>query len=206
MTPSTRARQAPGDAAMRAMFAARKRVFIDFLNWDLSALEDVYELDPFDTSAAEYVILLGEDGRHRASARLLPTEQPHLLGDLYSHVCDGGAPRGARIWEISCFCLDPDQTAAERRNARDALVTALADYALSHGITDYVGVADIRWFKKIRAFGWACEALGEPCDDGRCQIIGLRIRIDPDTVKGLKRAGTYVALARVGYVSGETVQ
>ncbi len=205
-TEKTRARQAPGDAAMRAMFAARKRVFIDLLNWDLPVLAGLYELDQFDTPAAEYLILLGEDGKHRASARLLPTEQPHLLGDIYSHLCDGGAPRGARIWEISRFCLDPDQSAEDRRHARDELVTALTDYALSHGITDYVGVAETRWFKKVMAFGWACEALGGPCDDGHCQVIGLRIRIDADTVKGLERAATYVPLARADYESRETVQ
>lgn len=202
----TRAPEAPGDAAMRAMFAARKRVFVDLLNWDLPVLEDRYELDQFDTSAAEYLILLGEDGQHRASARLLPTEQPHLLGDIYPALCKGEPLRGPGVWEISRFCVDPDQTADERRSARDELVTALTDYALGHGITDYVGVADTRWFKKVSAFGWVCEALGDPSEDGCCQIVGLRIRIDADTIKGLERAGTYVPLARVDYESGETVQ
>ena len=68
-------------AAMRAMFAARKEVFIDLLGWDLPVLADRFEVDQFDTPDAEYLILLGPDHVHRASARLLRTlAQPHDAG------------------------------------------------------------------------------------------------------------------------------
>lgn len=202
----TPARQTPGGAAMRAMFAARKRVFVDILQWDLPVLEDRYELDQFDTPEAEYLILLDADGKHRASARLLRSEGSHLLADRYPHLCGAGVPRGEAIREISRFCIDPDQSREERRGARDELVTALADYALTHGITDYTGIAGLAWFEKIMAFGWSCEALGEVMEDGPAAIRALRIRIDGDTIAGLRRTGTYVALARVAYASGETVQ
>src|SRR3546814_8426797 len=82
------------------------------------------------TPAARYLILLDADGRHRASARLLPTEGAHLLGEHYAHLCAGEVPRGPTVCEISRFCLDRDQDAASRRAARDQLVTALAEHAL----------------------------------------------------------------------------
>lgn len=193
---STRAHNAPGDAALRAMFAARKQVFIDQLKWDLPVLADQYELDQFDTPDARYLILLDpHDLRHRASARLLPTTVPHLLGDLYSRLCTTAPPAGPTVWEISRFCLDPEQTPAERRDARNQLVTALADYALQHGITDYVGVAEQGWFDKIRNFGWDCRALGETHKEGNCDLIALHIRIDVRTLAGLERAGIYAPLA-----------
>lgn len=200
------AEETPGNAAMCAMFAARKRVFVDILQWELPVLEDRYELDQFDTAAAEYIILLGTDGKHRASARLLPSGGPHLLADLYPHLCEAGIPRGEAIREISRFCIDPDQSREERRNARDELVTALADYALTHGITDYTGIAEVAWFEKIMAFGWTCEALGEAMEDGPTAIRALRIRIDGETIAGLRRTGTYVPLARADYENGETLQ
>ena len=129
---STRAPDAPGDAALRGMFAARKQVFIDQLKWDLPVLDGRFELDQFDTPDARYLILLDPDDlRHRASARLLPTTAPHLLGDIYPHLCADGAPTSKGVWEISRFCLDPAQTPVERRDARNQLVTALADYALN---------------------------------------------------------------------------
>lgn len=202
----TRAQQAPGNAAMRAMFAARKRVFVDMLQWDLPVLEDMYEIDQFDTPDAEYLILLDDDGEHRASARLLPTTVPHLLGNLYSWLCDEAVPRSPSIWEISRFCIDPRQTASERRGARNELVTALADYALRHAISDYTGVAEWNWFQKIMRFGWSCRPLGHATDEGASKLVALRIRIDAATRAGLERAGTYVPSRLVNYESGETAQ
>lgn len=195
ITHSTRAQGAPGDAALRAMFAARKKVFIDLLKWDVPALADLYELDQYDNEQARYLILLDGKGRHRASARLLPTEGPHLLGELYPSLCTDAPPSGPGIWEISRFCLDPDISADERRDARDQLVTALAEYALRHGITDYVGVAEQGWFAKIRQFGWSCEALGDVRTEDPCALVALHIRIDRDTLPGLQEGGAYAPLS-----------
>ena len=195
ITQSTRAQDAPGNAALRAMFAARKQVFIDKLKWDLPALDGRFELDQFDTQDARYLILLDPDDlRHRASARLLPTTAPHLLGDIYSHLCADGAPSGESVWEISRFCLDPAQTAVERRDARNQLVTALADHALRHGMCEYVGVAEAGWYHTISKFGWTCRTLGAVHRDGACRILALSIAIDEDTLAGLKRTGTYAPL------------
>ncbi|WP_257545246.1 acyl-homoserine-lactone synthase [Sphingopyxis sp. DBS4] len=181
ITQSTRAQDAPGNAALRAMFAARKQVFIDKLQWDLPALDGRFELDQFDTPDARYLILLDPDDlRHRASARLLPTTAPHLLGDIYSHLCADGAPSGEGVWEISRFCLDPGQTPTERRDARNQLVTALADYALRHGIGEYVGVAEAGWYHTISKFGWTCRTLGPVHRDSACRIVALSIAIDED--------------------------
>ncbi|HEV7340696.1 autoinducer synthase [Sphingopyxis sp. H038] len=195
ITQSTRAQDAPGNAALRAMFAARKQVFIDKLQWDLPALDGRFELDQFDTPDARYLILLDPDDlRHRASARLLPTTAPHLLGDIYSHLCADGAPSGEGVWEISRFCLDPGQTPTERRDARNQLVTALADYALRHGIGEYVGVAEAGWYHTISKFGWTCRTLGPVHRDSACRIVALSIAIDEDTLPGLQRTGTYAPL------------
>jgi len=195
ITQSTRAQDAPGNAALRAMFAARKQVFIDKLQWDLPALDGRFELDQFDTPDARYLILLDPDDlRHRASARLLPTMGPHLLGDIYSHLCADGAPSSEGVWEISRFCLDPAQTPAECRDARNQLVTALADYALHHGISEYVGVAEAGWYHTISKFGWTCRTLGPVQRDSACRILALSIAIDEDTLPGLQRTGTYAPL------------
>src|SRR3546814_11393426 len=96
-----RAPAAPGNAALRAMFAARKSVFIDLLKWDLPVLAGQYELDEFDTPAARYLILLDADGRHRASARLLPTEGAPLLGAHYAHLFAGAVPPGQTARHIT---------------------------------------------------------------------------------------------------------
>lgn len=177
------------DARLRAMFAARKRVFVDILKWDLPVLAGAYEVDRFDTPSAEYLIRMNADGTHRASARLLATEAPHILSELYPGLCAGRIPAGPTVREITRFCIDPGQAAAERRAARDELVTGLVHYALANEITDYTGVANQAWFEQIRRFGWDCRSLGSPVRIGRDTLVALHIRITTATPALLASAG-----------------
>ena len=128
--------------ALRAMFEARKRVFVDLLGWDVPILAGRYEIDQFDTADAVYLILLDPMGNHRASARLLHTVQSHILADLFPILCDDAVPRGQRIREITRFCIDPRLPRIERRQAQNALVSALVDHALATGIDTYTAVAN----------------------------------------------------------------
>lgn len=182
--------------AFRAMFAARKRVFIDLLRWDLPVLADKYEVDQFDNRDADYLILLDEAGEHRASARLLRTDTPHILRDMFPVLCPGPLPSGPTTREITRFCLDPRLSAAERKVARNELVTALVQYALRKGVTDFTGVAGLAWFRQIRTFGWQCIALGEPVMHNGQQLVGLHISIDKLTLAGLRKAGCYAEPTR----------
>ncbi|MES2058210.1 MAG: acyl-homoserine-lactone synthase [Pseudomonadota bacterium] len=177
------------DAVLRNMFEARKRVFVDLLGWDLSVLGGRFELDQFDTTAATYIVLTGEDGSHRASARLLPTTRPHLLDTLFSGLCDAPVPRGPTIFEITRFCLDRSLGAQGRRRARDELVSALARFGLDSGITLYTGVAEPGWLKQILAFGWRCRLLGAPRDLAGSRLGAVAIEIDAETPRLLECAG-----------------
>lgn len=175
--------------ALRAMFEARKRVFIDLLKWDLPVLAGRYELDQFDDGHATYLILCDNDRRHLASARLLPTTRPGILNSLYPHLCAGPVPAGPDIFEITRFCLSRDLRALDRRDARDRLVTALARYGLERGIRTYIGVAEMGWLQQILAFGWDCSPLGLPQPDGPRLLGALRIDLDAQTLAKLAQAG-----------------
>ena len=176
-------------AAIRSMFEARKRVFIDLLKWDLPALAGRYELDQFDDINAAYLIVTDPDGQHLASARLLPTTEPGLLGGLYPNLVNGPVPEGDEIVEITRFGLSPGIGARQRRAARDTLLIGLAQYALENDITTYTGVAEFAWFRQVQGFGWACRALGETAiHDGRA-LVGLAIDIDETTIASLSAAG-----------------
>lgn len=176
---------------MRAMFQARKRVFVDLLRWDLPVVGGQFEIDQFDTPDAIYLILTDRAGEHLASARLLPTTQPHILDSLFPQLCDGPPPTGSTIYEITRFCLDRSLNAVERREARNRLVSAIVDYALQHGITEYTGVADTAWFQQILAFGWRCRPLGLPVHDKSSMLVALAITITAETPSLLADAGIY---------------
>ncbi|QKR98305.1 autoinducer synthase [Sphingomonas sp. CL5.1] len=182
--------------ALRAMFVARKEVFVDLLGWDVPMLDGRFELDQFDDVHARYLILLDAQGRHRASARLLPTTRPHILDTLFPELCQDDIPRGAGVWEITRFCLDRHQNAAERLAARNRLVSALADHALDHGIRRYTGVAELPWLRQIMRFGWRCRPLGLPHIHAGRSLSALVIDIDEDTISGLRDAGIYGPASR----------
>lgn len=177
------------DAALRAMLAARKSVFVDLLKWDVPVLQGRYEVDQFDDLNATYLILAEPDGSHQGSARLLPTMRPHILDSLYPGLCEDAPQRAPDIFEITRFCLDRQLRAAERRAVRDTLVTALVDHALDHGITSYSAIAEMGWFQQILAFGWRCRPLGLPQVVDGAMLAALRIDIAPDTPGLLAAAG-----------------
>lgn len=180
------------DAALRAMFEARKRVFVDLLKWDVPVLDGAYELDQFDISDATYLLLADEDNRHRASTRLLRTDGPHILGDLFPFLCDGPVPARPSVREITRFCIEPTLARSERRIARNQLVTALVDHALATGLSGYTAVAGTEWFRQVANFGWDCHALGKEYVVGGERLIALQIGIDPETPAALARGGLYL--------------
>jgi len=175
--------------ALRSMFEARKRIFVDLLKWDLPVLAGRFEVDQFDDPHATYLIVTDKDGGHLASARLLPTTRPAILDALFPHLVAGPVPRGEGIAEITRFCLSRDVNAAMRRTARDILLAGLVDHALANGIHSYTGVAELVWFRQIERFGWECRSLGEPCIDGGRLLTALRIEIDAATPARLAGAG-----------------
>jgi len=175
--------------AMRTMFEARKRVFIDLLKWDLPALADRFELDHFDDVDATYLIVTDMEGEHLASARLLLTTRPSLLDSLFSGLVAGEVPQGPDVLEITRFCLSPGIGARQRRIARDALLVGLAEFAIDNNISTYTGVAELPWFSQIQTFGWNCCALGDPVLYRGQALVALRIDIDASTVEKLAGAG-----------------
>lgn len=179
------------DDVLRAMFSARKSVFVDLLKWKVPVLDGRFEVDQFDDEHARYVILSEPDGAHLASARLLPTIRPHILDSFYASLCDRVPPEGDDVFEITRFCLDRNLRAAERRVVRNRLVTALAEHALENRITRYVAIAELNWFQQILAFGWQCRPLGVPQAHEGSMLIALEIEIGPDTLDRLAASGIY---------------
>jgi N-acyl-L-homoserine lactone synthetase len=177
--------------ALRAMFAARKRVFVDRLGWNVPVIADKYEMDQFDVGTATYLVLSDESHNHRASARLLRTDGPHILSNLFPDLCAGPVPVGANIREITRFCIDPSLARSEQRIARNQLVSALVEYALIARIATYTAVATSSWFRQISRFGWNCTALGPGRRLLGEDLVAMRIDIDRDTPSALSPKGIY---------------
>lgn len=176
---------------IRAMFEARKRVFVDLLRWNVPVLDGKFEIDQYDLPDAQYLVLADEHQNHRASARLLLTDGPHILAELFPCLCEESLPSGASIREITRFCIEPALSRNERRRARDQLITALVEHALRAGITHYVAVAEVGWFKQISNFGWKCRPLGPAQKTDGQFLVALQLEIDSNTSRDLARSGMW---------------
>lgn len=178
-------------AALRAMFEARKRVFVDLLKWDVPVLGGRFEVDQFDDEHAIYLIVAGRGGAHLASARLLKTTRPHILDTLFPGLCAGPPVRSRETLEITRFCLDRGQRGQGRLEVRNRLVAGLVDYALGEGIERFIGVAELGWLQQILAFGWRCHPLGLPQTIGKKMLGAFSIEISAETPALLAQGGIY---------------
>src|ERR1700741_4809323 len=104
----------PGaDPMFDAMFRDRKRVFVDLRKWNVPVVEGQFEVDQFDGPRAIYCIATDSSGAHLGSIRLLPTDEPHILGDLFAELCQGDVPTGPAVWELTRACPSPELPAPE---------------------------------------------------------------------------------------------
>ena len=173
---------------LRSMFAARKHIFVDLLQWDLPVLGDRFEVDDRDGPGATYLIVADEGGGHLASARLLQAQAASLRalsGDT------GARPLGAPgVAEVTHLCVSPDIELAERRRARNRLLHGLVEHALANRIRHFIGIAEEPSARRIERLGWACRRLGVvPAGCGR-SAVAVAVDVDPTTPGRLVAAGT----------------
>src|SRR3546814_7048909 len=103
---------------------------------------------------------------------------PHMLGEIFPHLCPGGVPTGPTIWESTRLCLPLRHGAVRRRQLRNQLISAMVDFALARGIACLTGVLPDAFRKEVLAMGWAAEPLGPA------------VRVDSGLVGALDRKST----------------
>lgn len=170
--------------AVLAMHRDRKTIFVDRLKWDVPVVDGQYEIDQFDTPEAVYLLALDPVTRvHLGSARLLPTTQPHLLGSIFPHLCEGDVPVGDDVWEITRLCTSPALAKDDARKVLGQIKTALVEFALLYGISRYTCMAHMQWLSQLLAVGWHAEPLGLPQEAGGEIVGAIAIHVTPATLQ-----------------------
>ncbi|MCP2073168.1 UNVERIFIED_ORG: N-acyl-L-homoserine lactone synthetase [Pseudomonas lini] len=98
---STRSEMSP--ALFKALARYRYDVFVKGLGWALPCAEG-FEVDAFDRPDTVYV--LARDSRQEivGCARLIPTDRPFLLGEVFPQLMgDTPLPSSSTVWELSRF-------------------------------------------------------------------------------------------------------
>jgi N-acyl-L-homoserine lactone synthetase len=143
-----------------SMFEDRKRVFVDIMRWDIPVAVGKFEIDQFDDDKAIYLVISNSAGGHMGSLRLLSTDHPHMLGNLFPYLCENGVPSDSNTMEITRLCLSPRLPASERLRIRNRLISVMVDYGRVRGIKTFTGVVTAHFLSKIMTMGWRCDSLG----------------------------------------------
>lgn len=146
----------------------RQKVFVEMLGWDVQT-RDGMELDQFDRPDTLYMVSQDEHGAVNGCARLLPTNRPYLLGEVFPQLMQGQPiPCSPDVWELSRF-------AAVDFNARGG--SALAQFssgiavqllrqaiacAAEHGAKRLITVSPIGIERLLRHTGVQAHRAGPP--------------------------------------------
>src|SRR5438046_785002 len=116
----------PADAfqptEIRDLHAYRHAVFVERLGWNLPGVKDGLETDQFDRPDTVHVLGRKDGGAFCGCARLLPTNRPYLLSEVFPELMRGAPlPSSCDVWEISRFC-SVDIDAGTSRGIKQATV------------------------------------------------------------------------------------
>jgi N-acyl-L-homoserine lactone synthetase len=150
------------------IYRYRHRVFVEQLGWDLHT-KDGLEQDQFDRSDTVYVVAQDEEGSVSGCARLLPTNRPYLLGEVFPQLLNGLIPPCSHeIWELSRFAavdFNNQTTSALNQFSSPVAIELLRESiscAARHGAKHIITVSPIGVERLLRKAGFHAHRAGPP--------------------------------------------
>lgn len=146
----------------------RHKVFIEMLGWELDTPDGI-ELDQFDRPDTVYVVSQEEDGSVNGCARLLPTDRPYLLGEVFPQLLNGQTPPSSPdIWELSRFAavdFSNQMSPASGQFSSEVAIGLLRQSiqcAVEHGAKGLIAVTTVGVERLMRRAGFHCHRAGPP--------------------------------------------
>lgn len=179
---------------LQQMFENRRQVFIDKLDWNLNVTNG-REIDEFDTDDTIYLVVVDEDtGKIRSSLRLNPTSKPHLMSEVFPHLCEKGVPVGDDIWEISRYCYNPDFTRrSDRLKALNEIMCGVMETSLLYGWKTLTFVIGTPLLPHCIGCGWSIMPIGLPVTENRQSICAFKVDV---TQEGLRAVRSNASLTK----------
>ena len=131
------------------------------------------EYDQYDTPAAVYVIWQDGESKVRAGMRILPTNRPYMIKEIWPQtVREGDLPESPLVWEATRFFVDRKMEPDMRQRAHGKILCAMLEFALRYGISDFIATAPPRlWHYTFRRCGWPAAPAGEITEIGFTEKI-----------------------------------
>lgn len=150
---------------------ARKRTFIDRLQWSLPETDGM-EFDQYDTPLARWIVIY-EFGEVLGGIRLTPTTarcgiytymlrdaQNGLLEDIPSDVLFFDAPVSKSVWEASRLFISNEVPSYRRLQIQTIIMAALSKTALDLGANQVIGIVPTVWSRWLRRMDLGAVPVG----------------------------------------------
>ncbi|SDD82756.1 acyl-homoserine-lactone synthase [Aquimonas voraii] len=186
-----------GEGALSAglldsMFRLRAEVFHQRLGWDVR-VEQGREHDWFDLVGPRYLVAhsLGSLPRALGCCRLLPSQGPNMLRDVFPELLDGApAPAAPDVLEVSRFAVAENCTEAGIGFSAvpAAMVAAVLQDSAARGASAVVGVTSAAFERMLLGLGIELRRLGRARRIGR--VVSLAFEL-PLTAGNLQAVSPY---------------
>ncbi len=147
----------------------RHKIFIELLGWELKTKNNE-ELDQFDRPDTIYLIAQDHNEQIQGCARLLPTDKPYLLGEVFPQLIPEGIPlpNSSDIWELSRFAavdLESQNSASVGQFSSSiavGLLQAAIACATAQGAKRIITVSPVGVERLLRKAGFSAHRAGPP--------------------------------------------
>jgi acyl-homoserine lactone synthase len=189
-------------ALFEQMYRQRYEIYVKRRKWGGLKPVGGLERDDFDTASAAYLVALDAEDEILAGLRLLRTNRPHILGELFPHLARDGVPAGPDILELTRFYVAPFPSS---RAVRDWLVGVLCagmiEYCLANDVRQITSVIDTFLLKLMLSMDWSVRPLGIPRPYPEGEAVAVIVDITPEMLDSTRLAKGVVGsvLARPGF-------
>jgi acyl homoserine lactone synthase len=165
----------------------RHKVFVERLGWPLET-NNGEEADQYDRPDTVYVVAQDINQQILGCARLLPTDKPYLLGEIFPQLIPAGVPlpNSSEIWELSRFAavdLANQNSVNEGQFSSSVainLLQAAINCAKARGAKRLITVSPVGVERLLRKAGFYAHRAGPPMIVDGYPIFACWIELAPE--------------------------
>ncbi|PYF02173.1 acyl-homoserine lactone synthase [Rhodopseudomonas faecalis] len=159
-------------------FRIRHDIYVGERKWTELARPDGREIDQFDTDETVYLLAL-DHGAIVAGMRMVPTQSPTLLSELFPQLALNGPVHRSDIYELSRIFVVPRKRGEHAGPRYEAVIQAAAmEYGLSIGLAAFTIVLETWWLPRLLDQGWQARPLGLPFDINGLSTVAVMVEIN----------------------------
>lgn len=172
------------------MFRPRHEIFVDRLGWKIQAFNGL-ERGQFDQPGTVYRIRCYALGEVITCPRMLQSDRPNLLKDVFPELVDGDIPYSPLIWEASRVAVDHRKEKLlgipPNWNLCGKLFCGIQEFAIFAGARNIVSVSDLRLERILKMGGWNPQRLGQAHLISGIDVCGEIFEVGPSALARIRK-------------------